>query len=278
MIKIKHLLLGSALLAGSQSFAQKAKPIHLFNGKDLKDWNVKITGYDMDDNFGNTFRVEDGVLKVSYDGYEKFDEKYGHIFHKQKFSAYLLVMEYRFTGEQVAAGPGWAWRNSGAMIHGQEAKTMGKNQDFPISIEVQLLGGNGKDERSTANVCTPGTNIVLKGQRDRSHCVNSSSKTYAGDQWVRCEVLVLGDSLIQHIVEGDTVLEYTHPEIGDGNVGNFDPAQKQDGKHLTEGTISLQSESHPVEYRKVDLYDLSSYMGNQKKLAKQIEKLKKMKK
>ncbi|UYQ95333.1 DUF1080 domain-containing protein [Chitinophaga horti] len=277
MKAFSYLLLGGSLLTGSVAMAQP-KPIHLFNGKDLNDWNVKITGHNLDDNFANTFRVENGALKVSYDGYTKFDEQYGHIFHKQKFSAYLLVMEYRFTGEQVAAGPGWAWRNSGAMIHSQPANTMGKDQDFPISIEVQLLGGNGKEERTTANVCTPGTNIVLRGERDRSHCINSKSKTYAGDQWVRCEVLVLGDSLIQHIVEGDTVLSYVKPQIGDGNVSNYDPAQKQDGKALTEGYIALQSESHPVEYRKVDVYDLSSYMGNEKKLAKQLKKLKKKKK
>jgi hypothetical protein len=275
MKHISSLLLCGTLLTGTVAMAQK--PIHLFNGKDLNDWDVKITNHALNDNFGNTFRVENGVMKVSYDGYTKFDEQYGHIFHKRKFSAYLLVMEYRFTGEQVAGGPGWAWRNSGAMIHSQPANTMGKDQDFPISIEVQLLGGDGK-ERPTANVCTPGTNIVLKGARERSHCVNSTSKTYNGDQWVRCEVLVLGDSLIQHIVEGDTVLQYTHPQIGDGNVSNFDPAQKQDGKALTEGYIALQSESHPVEYRKVDVYDLSSYMGNEKKLGKKLKKLQKMKK
>lgn len=277
MKKLTYLLFCGTLLISSAAVAQKkAKKgqwIQLFNGKDLKDWNVKITGHELDDNFGNTFRVENGVLKVSYDQYDKFNEQYGHIFHKGTFSAYLLVMEYRFTGEQVAGGPGWAWRNSGAMIHGQPGNTMGKDQDFPISIEVQLLGGDGKNERSTANVCTPGTNIVLKGQRDRSHCVNSTSKTYSGDQWVKCEVLVLGDSLIQHIVEGDTVLAYTRPQIGDGNVSNFDPAQKQDGKALKEGSISLQSESHPVEYRKVDLFDLSPYMNDPKKLAAQIEKL-----
>jgi hypothetical protein len=87
-----------------------------------------------------------------------------------------------------------------------------KDQDFPISIEVQLLGGlsDGKP-RSTANVCTPGTNIVMNGQLHTPHCTNSTSKTYDGDQWVRVEVLVHGDELIRHMIDGQTVLEYTRP-------------------------------------------------------------------
>ncbi len=247
--------------------------IKLFNGKDLNDWDIKITGHPLNENFGNTFRIENGNLAVRYDQYENFDEKYGHIFHKQKFSAYLLVMEYRFTGDQVAGGPGWALRNSGAMLHSQPAATMGLNQDFPISLEAQLLGGNGKDARSTANLCTPGTNVVLNGALFTPHCVDSNSKTYHGDQWVRVETLVLGDSLINHIVEGDTVLTYSKPQIGGGNVSNYDPAIKKDGQLLKEGYISLQSESHPVEFRKVELFNLEKYMSDPGKLKAVLQEL-----
>jgi hypothetical protein len=156
-------------------------------------------------------------------------------------------------GEQAPGGANWALRNSGVMIHSQSAKSMAKNQDFPISIEVQLLGGNGTGERSTANLCTPGTNVVIKGQLITEHCLNSRSKTYNGEQWVRVEVLVLGDSLVKHIVNGDTVFEYSKPQIGGGVVSNFDPAVKQDGKLLTAGYIALQSESHPIDFRKVEI-------------------------
>ncbi|MBO0798318.1 MAG: DUF1080 domain-containing protein, partial [Blastocatellia bacterium] len=133
----------------------KKEWIQLFNGKDLKDWDIKISGYDLNDNFGNTFRVEDGLLKVSYDKYDTFKNRFGHIFYRQKFSYYVIAAEYRFVGEQVPGGPSWALRNNGIMIHCQPASTMLKDQDFPISIEVQLLGGTGKGERPTANVCTP---------------------------------------------------------------------------------------------------------------------------
>lgn len=268
------MTLGFALIC-SVTTAQKAKKgwTQLFNGKDLNDWDIKITGHELNDNNGNTFRVQDGKLVVSYENYKAFDEQYGHIFHKQKFSAYLLVMEYRFVGEQVKGGPGWAFRNSGAMLHSQAANTMTKDQDFPISIEVQLLGGTGKGERSTANLCTPGTNVVMDGKLFTPHCVDSKSKTYNGDQWVTAEVLVLGDSIVKHIVEKDTVLVYEKPQIGGGNVSHADPALLQKGKLLSEGYIALQSESHPVEYRKVAVYNLEKYMKNKKKLQKRLRKL-----
>ncbi|GAA4420223.1 DUF1080 domain-containing protein [Nibrella viscosa] len=240
--------------------------IDLFNGKDLTGWSVKITGHPLNDNFGNTFRVEDGRMVVRYDQYNTFDEQFGHIFYNQPFSAYLLVLEYRFVGEQANGGPGWAIRNSGAMLHGQDPKTMGVKQDFPISLEMQLLGGNGKQERHTANLCTPGTNVVLDGKLFTPHCVESKSKTYHGDQWVRAEALVLGDSLVKHIVEGDTVLSYTKPQIGGGNVSNYDPAQKENGRPIPSGFISLQSESHPIEFRRVALFDLAPYRNDTRRL------------
>ncbi len=279
MRNIKLMMtLGLALFCGACS-AQKAKNgwFSLFNGKDLKDWDIKITGHQLNDNNGNTFRVQNGNLAVSYENYDEFKEQYGHIFHKRKFSAYLLVMEYRFVGEQVKGGPGWATRNSGAMIHSQSAKTMGVNQDFPISIEVQLLGGLGNGNRSTANLCTPGTNVVMNNKLITAHCINSTSKTYNGDQWVHAEVLVLGDSIVKHIVEKDTVLVYEKPQIGGGNVGGNDPALMQNGKLLSEGYIALQSESHPVEYRKVELFDLAPYMKDKKKLAQKIKELQRRK-
>lgn len=234
--------------------------IQLFNGKDLNDWTVKIAGYPAGENYGNTFRVEDGKMVVSYNNYDSFGVRYGHIFYKQPFSYYLIAVEYRFVGAQAKGGQGWATRNSGIMIHGQAPATMGKDQDFPVSIEVQLLGGLGTGPRSTANLCTPGTHVVKDGRLLTAHCINSSSGTFDGDQWVRVEVLVLGDSLVKHIVNGDTVLQYSKPQIGGGNVINVDPAIKQDGQLLSGGYISLQSESHPVEFRKVALLELEGCM------------------
>jgi hypothetical protein len=254
------VLLGSGAHVLAQALPDHRDWIQLFNGRNLEGWDVKITGRELNDNVGNTFRVEDGLLKVRYDGYDAFDDRFGHLFFREAFSYYIVAVEYRFVGEQAAGGPDWAKRNSGVMVHSQSARSMGKDQDFPISIEVQLLGGTGAGERPTANLCTPGTHVVMGDTLVTTHCINSSSRTYQGDQWVRVEVLVLGDSLIRHIVNGDTVLEYSKPQIGGGVVNHFDPAVKQDGRLLTEGYIALQSESHPIDFRKVEILDLVGCM------------------
>jgi len=271
-MKTSPLLFFFVIFLASCSFTEprtaQLEWIPLFNGRDLDDWTIKISKHELNDNFANTFRVDSGLLKVSYAGYDGFDQQFGHIFYNKPFSAYFLRVEYRFVGEQVEGGPGWAYRNSGVMLHGQDPKTMLRDQDFPISVEAQLLGGDGEHERSTGNVCTPGTNIEIDGKLFTTHCLDSKSKTYHGDQWVRAEFLVLGDSIVHHIIEGDTVLSYRKPQIGGGNVDAYDPAVKIDGKALTAGYISLQSESHPVEFRKVDLIDLAPYQHDKNQLDK----------
>jgi hypothetical protein len=249
------LLLAPAVAAAGDP--EKKDWIPLFDGRSLDGWVPKITGYPAGENFGRTFRVENGVLKVAYDAYDTFGGRFGHLFYKKPYSHYVIAVEYRFTGEQAKGGADWAFRNSGIMIHGQPAGTMTKDQDFPISIEVQLLGGRGDGKpRPTANLCTPGTNVVMDGKLVTAHCVNSTSKTFDGDEWVRVEVEVHGDGVITHKVNGETVLSYEKPQIGGGNVTNTDPTAKKDGQLLSGGSISLQSESHPVEFRKVELLNL----------------------
>ena len=226
--------------------------IQLFNGKDLTGWTPKIKGYPAGENFGNTFRVEDVIMKVSYDQYDTFNLRYGHLFYNEEFGNYIIRVEYRFVGEQCTGGQGWAFRNSGIMIHGQSPQSMALDQDFPVSIEVQLLGGNGTDDRPTGNLCTPGTNVVMNGGLILQHCVTSGSKTYDGDQWVTAEVEVHGNEIIKHFINGDLVLDYTKPQLDerDADAKKLIVAGEL---MLCKGTISLQSESHPVEFRKVEI-------------------------
>ena len=253
-------------LAQGRSAAPKNNPdekewIQLFNGKDLKDWNPKFTHHDLGENFNDTFRVENGVLEVRYDKWSKFDGEFGHMFYKDAFSYYRIAAEYRFVGQQVTAGPAWANRNNGLMLHSPHPKTMLKDQDFPISIEVQLLGGLGDGRpRTTLNLCTPGTNVVMNGKLHTAHCTNSTSKTYDGDQWVRVEVEVRGDESVKHIIDGVTVLEYTKPQMGGGAVAPVDPAVKIDGTPLTGGYISIQAETAPADFRKIEVLNLEGCM------------------
>lgn len=232
------------------------KWVALFNGKDLSGWIPKIRGYELGENFGNTFRVEDGAIKVGYAKYDSFQERFGHLFYEQPFSHYRLRVEYRFTGDQAQGGPGWALRNSGLMLHGESPKTMAKDQDFPASIEVQLLGGNGQDKRTNANLCTPGTNVVMDQKLIKRHCTSSKSDTYHGDQWVTVEVEVRGSKVIRHWLDGKVVLEYHQPQLDDRDAHAKELAKENGGLLLERGTISLQSESHPVEFRKVELMRL----------------------
>ena len=238
--------------------------IQLFNGKDLSGWTPKFAHSDLGVNVNDTFRVEDGLLKVRYDKWTSFKDEFGHLFYRDPFNYYQLAAEYRFVGDQVkpiAPGLEWAMRNNGLMLHSPAPKTMLKDQDFPISIEVQLLGGlaTGKP-RTTANLCTPGTNVEMDGKLVTRHCINSTSKTYEGDQWVRVEVLIHGSELVRHIVDGQTVLEYTKPQIGGANVSPVDPAVKVDGTPLTGGYISVQAETAPIDFRKIELLNLEGCM------------------
>ena len=232
----------------------------MFNGKDLTGWTPKIRYAAAGENVKNTFRVVDEKLVVSYDQYDSFNEQFGHLFYNKKFSYYRIKLQYRFTGEQAKDGPGWAYRNSGIMIHGQSPESIGKDQDFPVSIEVQLLGGNGKEKRTTCNLCTPGTNVVMNGKVFTPHCINSTSDTYHGDQWVNAEVIVLGDSIVQHFANDKMVLSYEKPQIGGGNVSGQENIFGTSGQLLTEGTISLQSESHPVEFKSIKILNLEGCM------------------
>lgn len=235
--------------------AKKGEWIQLFNGKDLTGWTPKIRYHELGEDPNNTFRVEDGLLTVSYDkGYDKFNETFGHLFYDKPFSNYRFRVEYRFLGDQCSGGPGWAFRNSGVMIHGEDPKTMGKDQDFPASIEVQLLGGNGKDRRTTSNLCTPGTNVVLDGKLFKPHCTSSSSETYHGDQWVTAEIEVHGNGTIKHILDGKVVLEYEKSQLDPRDAHSKELIEKAGGElMLSGGSISLQSESHPIQFRKVEI-------------------------
>jgi len=229
----------------------------LFNGKDLKDWFVKIHHHEVGDNYGQTFRVEDGIIKVRYDKYDGFNERYGHLYYKTPFSKYHLKMEYRFVDGWMKDAPSYTILNSGVMYHSQDPRTMPKEQDWPISVEMQFLAGLPDGQpRPTGNMCSPGTEIVYQGTKYNGHCLNSTSKTYPPGEWVTAELIVLGDSLITHMINGDTVLQYSKPSIGGGVANRYDPKQKVEGKPLVSGYIALQSEGQPIDFRNIQLKNL----------------------
>lgn len=263
------IILLIALLApwSDSGFAQgnpdQEEWVPIFNKKNLDGWTIKIAGHEVGDNYADTFRVEDGILRASYDKYEKFENRFGHLYYDNKLSHYRLIIEYRFVGEMMEDAPDYVRLNSGVMVHSQAPQTMPKDQNFPISVEAQFLGEapGTTNSRPTMNVCTPGTEIFMDGKMVEAHCTNSTSDTYRGDQWVTVEVEVLGSEHVRHKIDGKVVLEYEMPQVGGGVVTGFDPAAKKDGMLLTEGYIALQAEGQPIDFRRVELLNLSGCMN-----------------
>lgn len=230
----------------------------LFDGRSLDGWTPKISGYPLGENFADTFRVEDGAMTMSYDGYESFDGRFGHIFYEKPYSHFRLRLEYRIFGEPIPGIPPWAFRNSGVMFHSLPPETMPPAQDFPVSLEMQLLRGRSDGEpRPTGNVCTPGTHVVYQGQFDETHCIQSSSPTFDGDEWVSAELLVLGDERIVHYIDGEPVLEYERPTYGGGGLSEHYPALLRVGEPVKSGYIALQAEGHPIQFRNIEIMDLA---------------------
>lgn len=254
-MKLLPILLSILLLACSTSPKEKANEyVPLFNGKDLEGWTPKISGFKAGENFNNTFTVEGGLLKVSYAEYDSFKGEFGHLFYKEKFSDYRLRIEYRFVESNLSGAPEWAFSNSGVMFHSQSAESMGIDQDFPVSLEAQFLGSRADNLRTNMNLCTPGTHVYMSDTLTTEHCINSTSTPNMLGEWVTIELIVYGDSIIHHLVEGDTVLTYTRPTVGGGYMPeNY---SVQEGTPLKEGYISLQAESHPLDFRKIEVMKL----------------------
>ena len=228
----------------------------LFNGKDLSGWTPKITGQPLGQDPWNTVRVEDGLIRVDYAGYEPpFNGRFCHLFHEQPLDRYRLRVVYRFRGDQCPGGPGWAWRNSGVMLHCQDPRTMTLDQDFPVSIEGQFLGGDGTSPRTTGNLCTPGTNVVMDGTLKQQHCINSTSKTCHGDAWVTAEFEVDGSGSVKHFIDGALVLEYEQPQL-DPRAPEAVPLITDGALRIDRGWIALQGESHPIDFREVSIKPL----------------------
>jgi hypothetical protein len=251
------LLLLLLAISCQQSKTTELEWIDLFNGKDLTDWTVKIHHHDVGDNFGNTFRAEDGIIKVRYDQYGDFNDQFAHLYFDKPFSRFHLKLEYHFVGELQAGAPDYTLLNSGIMFHSQDPQSMPKDQNWPISVEMQLLAGlEDGSPRPTGNMCSPGTEIVYQGEMYNGHCLSSTSKTFAKEEWVSAELIVLADSLIMHIINGDTVLQYSKPTVGGGVVSGYDSLVWKPGTALKSGFIALQSEGQPIDFRNIKLREL----------------------
>jgi hypothetical protein len=242
--------LGISLLSNCSS-KQQDEWTSLFNGENLDGWIPKITGYETGENYGNTFRVVDGLLTVSYDKYARFSNRFGHLFYEKPFSNYVLRIEYRFIGDQATGGERWATKNSGVMFHAQSPQSMAEQQDFPISLEAQFLGGLGEGPRPTGNLCTPGMHVYMDGELITQHCITADAPTFEGEEWVTMDIVAREDGRIAHVIAGDTIIKYQNPIMGGNMANNLNDGVMKENEPVNGGYIALQSESHPIQFRKV---------------------------
>tara|TARA_B100001027_G_scaffold104236_1_gene71731 strand:- start:795 stop:1574 length:780 start_codon:yes stop_codon:yes gene_type:complete len=252
-MKTKLLIYLFCLISFS-CFSEKEDWVSLFDGESLNGWEMKIAGYELNNNYRNTFSVQDGVIRVSYRDYDLFDRNFGHLFYtKKKYKNYHLKMDYRFYGNHVNLfkneDEAWNYKNSGVMLHSEDPSKMLLNQEFPVSIEAQFLGGSGIKERPTLNMCSPGTEVDINKSQATEHCISSNSNTYHNEDWISVEFVVYSDSIVHHIINKDTVMSYSNIKIGGEYLS--DNFIDRIGEPLKEGFISLQSEGHPIEFKNI---------------------------
>jgi hypothetical protein len=232
----------------------------LFDGRTLDGWTPKIRGFPLGENYRDTFRVKDGAIVVSYDKYDQFGERFGHLFYKDAIrGAYRLRFEYRFLEEHPADTPAWAIANSGVMIYGQDPRTMAVEDSFPVSVEAQLLGTAPGQTRFNGNMCSPGTNVVMDGQLVTTHCIYSKTPSGPNGVWAQFEVEVAADGTVTQKINGVPTIVYSAVQLDpEGRMANSKPlVEAAGGKVMLDGgTISLQSEGNPIEFRKIEILKL----------------------
>lgn len=250
--------LAAVVALSSAAFAANAAStgqqwISLFNGKDLDGWTVKVAKHPLGENYRDTFRVEDGVIKVAYEKYGAFEEQFAHLYSNLPYSHYILQLEYRFTGKPVEDSPPWAKYNSGVMIHSQSPLTMTVDQLWPASMEVQFLCEHTSAGKQTGNACTPGTNLELNGKLTTAHIIEAVGKLSPLEEWVSVEVEVHGNDEIVHRINGVEVLRYQHPQLDPSETSAQRLLALGAPLQLSQGHIALQAESQPVWFRNIRL-------------------------
>jgi hypothetical protein len=236
----------------------------LFNGTDFKDWDIKTMGLALNQDPKNTYRIVDSAIEVNYSNYTDWSgEPWSHIGYKVRpFSYYVVRLEYQFFGNQVGGAPGYANENSGIMLHSQSLASMALNQNWPISLEDQLLGPKSTQGPGSGNLCTPGTAVEYpKGQFNDNHCINAVANTKASaPAWVKASAIVLGDSMVVQLIENKPVLTYYRPMEQQGIVTGNTTRAIINRKPLGSGYILLQAESSPIRFRRIQLANLEGCM------------------
>lgn len=255
MISCRDKTTAKKALQKEVSQVEENKWVSIFNGTDLAGFTMKIKGYPLGENFGNTFRVKDGILSVRYDGYgPDLLGRFGTLYIDKELHDYRLKVEYRFVGETAPGAPEWGYRDSGIQFHGQPPATLKLDEAFPMCLEYNFHGGNGTDDRPLGAACGYGIFFEINGEKNPTTCVPAAiPKTFHGDQWVTAELDVKGGS-ITHFVNGEEILSYANPTYDPDHEIAKDFILAGDAK-VKGGYVSFQSNSHPIDFRKIELLE-----------------------
>jgi hypothetical protein len=264
-LNMPRVIAATAILAVASCAGQARQPEgeywqSLFDGKTLDGWTPKIRGFPLGENYRDTFKVRDGVLRVSYENYDKFGERFGHLFYKTPFKAYKLRLDYRFIDGTPADTAAWALTNSGVMIFSQDPRSMAVGDSFPVSVEAQILGQVDGVKRTNGNMCSPGTNVTMNGVLVTEHCINAPTPALPNGTWVQFEIDVLPDGQVVQKQNGVVTITYSNPELDpEGRMANSKPLiAAANGKlALDSGYICLQSEGAPIEFRNIQIMELN---------------------
>ena len=186
----------------------------------------------MGENFGNTLRVEDNILKIRYDAYgQDFNDRFGTVYFDKYLTNYRLKVEYRFVGETAPGAPTWGYRDSGIQFYGQPPASQKLDDAFPSGMFIEYMG-----ERNTTT-CIPA----------------EVGRTFHGDQWVTAEIEVKNGK-ITHYVNGVEILSYANPTYNPANE-TAKMLMDDENTKVKGGYVSLQSNSHPIDFRKIELLE-----------------------
>jgi hypothetical protein len=223
--------------------------VALFNGKNLDNWIPKIAGYKLGENFGNTFRVENGILSTRYDAYDNFKNRFGALYYNKKFSNFRLRVEYRFVGDTVAGAPSWGYQDGGIQYYCQAPQTMDINQPFPVCLEYNLLG-----TRPSGEICANGIYVLVGGKRNEDYCTPPVVQVVPPkDQWSTAEIDVRNGKMTQY-VNGVPVISFSNPRY-DSTKAIAKQFITPGNDMVQDGYISLQSNSHPMDFRKIEIME-----------------------
>lgn len=239
------------LLISAKKDVNKSAPhwLNLFNGKNLNGWTPKIAGYKSGENFGNTFRVEQGILSTRYNAYDTFNNRFGALFYNKPFKDFRLKVEYRFTGDTVRGAPSWGYKDGGIQYFCEPPQSMKIDQSFPICLEYNLLG-----TRPSGEICANGMYVQINGKRNPDYCnVPTVKKQVPADDWVTAEIEV-HNGTIKHFINGEEVLSFEDPHYDSTNAIAKNFINGTDTK-VSSGFISLQSNSHPMDFKSVAIIE-----------------------